>query len=79
MAAEGSRAHGWGWSFALGILSVVPGLVFLFGGPVISILVLAVVLAVYVLMTGVTLVALAFAVRKLPATVEDVLHREGKA
>jgi uncharacterized membrane protein HdeD (DUF308 family) len=68
------RAHGWGWSFALGILSVVAGLIFLFGSPVISILVLAIVLAVYVLMTGVTLVALAFAVRKLTTTVEDALR-----
>jgi uncharacterized membrane protein HdeD (DUF308 family) len=57
-------AKGWGWSFAFGLLSVVAGLVFLFGSPILSLVVLAIVLAIYVIMTGVTLIALALAVRK---------------
>ena len=63
------EAKGWGWSFAMGLLSVVAGLIFLFGSPAISVAVLAIVLAVHVLMTGVTLVALAFAIRNLANTV----------
>lgn len=59
-----NAAKGWGWSFAFGLLSVVAGLVFLFGSPVVSLVVLAVVLAIYVIMTGATLIALALAVRK---------------
>jgi uncharacterized membrane protein HdeD (DUF308 family) len=57
-------AKGWGWSFALGLLSVVAGLAFLFGSPVVSLVVLAILLAIYVIMAGVTLVILALAVRK---------------
>jgi uncharacterized membrane protein HdeD (DUF308 family) len=63
------QAKGWGWSFAMGLLSVLAGLVFLFGSPLISVAVLAIVLAVHVLMTGVTLVALALAIRRLAANV----------
>ena len=59
-----NAAKGWGWSFAFGLLSAVAGLVFLFGSPVVSLVVLAVVLAIYVIMTGATLIALALAVRK---------------
>ena len=59
-----NAAKGWGWSFAFGLLSVVAGLVFLFGSPIVSLVVLAVVLAIYVIMTGATLIALALAVRK---------------
>jgi uncharacterized membrane protein HdeD (DUF308 family) len=58
-----NAAKGWGWSFAFGLLSVVAGLVFLFGSPIVSLVVLAVVLAIYVIMTGATLIALALAVR----------------
>lgn len=63
------EATGWGWSFAMGLLSVVAGLIFLFGSPAISVAVLAIVLAVHVLMTGATLVALAFAIRRLAKAV----------
>ena len=59
-----NAAKGWGWSFAFGLLSAVAGLVFLFGSPIVSLVVLAVVLAIYVIMTGATLIALALAVRK---------------
>jgi uncharacterized membrane protein HdeD (DUF308 family) len=64
--AWGARnaAKGWGWSFAFGLLSVVAGVVFLFGSPILSLVVLAIVLAIYVIITGVTLIALALAVRK---------------
>jgi uncharacterized membrane protein HdeD (DUF308 family) len=57
-------ATGWGWSFAFGLLSVIAGLFFLFGSPAVTVLVLGLVLAFYVFMTGVMLVALAFAVRR---------------
>lgn len=57
-------ANGWGWSFAFGLLSAVAGLVFLFGSPILSLVVLAILLAVYVIMTGATLIALALAIRK---------------
>ncbi len=57
-------ATGWGWGFALGLLSVLAGLFFLFASPANSVLVLALVLAFYVFMTGVILVALAFAIRR---------------
>jgi uncharacterized membrane protein HdeD (DUF308 family) len=30
----------WGWAFALGLISVLAGLVFLFGNPIISVVVL---------------------------------------
>lgn len=63
------EAKGWGWSFAMGLLSVVAGLIFLFGSPVVSVAVLAVVLAVHVLATGLTLIALAFAIRSLAKAV----------
>jgi uncharacterized membrane protein HdeD (DUF308 family) len=59
-----NAAKGWGWSSAVGLLSAVAGLVFLFGSPIVSLVVLAVVLAIYVIMTGATLIALALAVRK---------------
>jgi uncharacterized membrane protein HdeD (DUF308 family) len=59
-----NAAKGWGWSFAFGLLSVVAGLVFLFGSPILSLVLLAIVLAIYVIITGVTLIALALAVRK---------------
>jgi uncharacterized membrane protein HdeD (DUF308 family) len=59
-----TAAKGWGWSFAFGLLSAVAGLVFLFGSPILSLVVLAILLAVYVIMTGVTLIALALAIRK---------------
>lgn len=70
-----ASTHGWGWSFALGLLGVVAGLVFLFGSTAISLVVLALVLAVYVLMTGFTLLVLAFAVRKATT----VIAREAAA
>ena len=57
-------AKGWGWSLAFGLLSAVAGLVFLFGSPILSLVVLAILLAIYVIVTGVTLIALALAVRK---------------
>lgn len=63
------EAKGWGWSFAMGLMSVLAGLVFLFGSPAISVAVLAIVLAVHVLMTGTTLVLLAFAIRRLAKVV----------
>ena len=59
-----NAAKGWGWSFAFGLLSAVAGLVFLFGSPMLSLVVLAILLAIYVIMTGVTLIALAWAIRK---------------
>ena len=64
--AWGARkaANGWGWSFAFGLLSAVAGLVFLFGSPILSLVVLAILLAVYVVITGATLIALALAIRK---------------
>lgn len=61
------EAAGWTWSFSMGVLSVVAGLVFLFGSPAISVAVLAIILAVHVVTTGVTLIALAFAIRGLAA------------
>ena len=57
-------AKGWGWSFALGLLSAVAGLVFLFGSPMLSVVVLAILLAIYVIITGVTLITLALAIRR---------------
>ena len=59
-----ATATGWGWGFAFGLLSVVAGLFFLFGSPADSVLILALVLAFYVLIIGVTLVVLAFAIRR---------------
>jgi uncharacterized membrane protein HdeD (DUF308 family) len=64
-------AKGWGWPFALGLLSVVAGLFFLFGSPANTVLVLALVLACYVFLTGVTLVALALAIRQAATAVAD--------
>jgi uncharacterized membrane protein HdeD (DUF308 family) len=66
-------AEGWGWSFASGLLSVVAGLVFLLGSPIISLTALAIVLAVYVLMTGFTMVGVALAVRRLTHDIETQL------
>jgi uncharacterized membrane protein HdeD (DUF308 family) len=62
-----NEAKGWGWSLAFGLLSAVAGLVFLFGSPLLSLVVLAILLALYVIMTGATLIALALAVRKATA------------
>ena len=59
-----ATATGWGWGFAFGLLSVVAGLFFLFGSPADSVLILALVLAFYVFIVGVTLVVLAFAIRR---------------
>lgn len=58
-------ARGWGWSFAGGLLSVVAGLIFLIGSPIISLVALAIVLGIYVLTTGVNMVSLAFVIRRL--------------
>jgi len=66
-----NAAKGWGWSFAFGLLSAVAGLVFLFGSPIVSLVVLAVVLAIYVIMTGATLIALALAVRKATTSLAE--------
>src|SRR6185312_4512762 len=60
---------GWGWSFALGLIAVLGGLVFLFGNPVISVAALAIVLAVYTIIAGVMLLTLATAVRRMGAGV----------
>ncbi|HEX2360513.1 MAG TPA: DUF308 domain-containing protein [Jiangellaceae bacterium] len=57
-------ATGWGWSFAFGLLSVLVGLILLFGSPAESVVLLAIALAIYVFMTGITLVAMAFAIRR---------------
>jgi uncharacterized membrane protein HdeD (DUF308 family) len=46
------------------LLSVIAGLIFLFGSPILSVVVLVILLAGYVIMTGVTLVMLSLAVRK---------------
>jgi uncharacterized membrane protein HdeD (DUF308 family) len=67
-------ARGWGWAFALGVLAVLAGLVFLFGNPVISVVVLAVVLACYMIFSGVTLLVLSFAVRRLTSAVSTALN-----
>jgi uncharacterized membrane protein HdeD (DUF308 family) len=64
-------AKGWGWPFALGLLSVLAGLFFLFGSPANTVLVLALVLACYVFLTGVILVALALAIRQAATAVAD--------
>ena len=48
--------------FALGLLSAVAALVFLFGSPILSLVVLAILLAIYVIMTSVTLIRLAWAI-----------------
>jgi uncharacterized membrane protein HdeD (DUF308 family) len=68
-------AHGWGWSFAIGLLSVVAGLVFLFGNPAISLVALAIVLAIYTIMAGITLIMMAFAVRRLTEGTVESLRR----
>lgn len=57
-------ASSWVWSFILGLLAVIAGLIFLFGSPILSVVVLVILLAGYVIMTGITLIALALAVRK---------------
>ena len=61
-----------GLEFAFGLLSAVAGLVFLFGSPLLSLVVLAILLALYVVMTGVTLIALALAVRKATTALAEV-------
>ena len=66
-----ATATGWGWGFAFGLLSVVAGLFFLFGSPADSVLVLALVLAFYVFIIGVTLVVLAFAIRRATNAIAD--------
>lgn len=74
-AAFGSRSttRGWGWPFAFGLLSVIAGLIFLFGSPVLSVLVLALVLAVQVITSGAVLVGIAFTIRKATGLLEDAL------
>jgi uncharacterized membrane protein HdeD (DUF308 family) len=71
-AAAAFRARrevgGWGWSFALGLLGVVAGLVVLLGNPVITVVALAVVLGCYLIVAGVTVLALALALRRVLAS-----------
>ncbi len=64
--AIGARAtlRGWGWSLFAGILSVIAGLIFLFGNAVLSVLVLALVLAVQIILTGANLISLSLALRR---------------
>ena len=50
------------------------GLVFLFGNPIISVMVLAIVLACYMIFSGVTLLVLSFAVRRLTSTISTALN-----
>jgi uncharacterized membrane protein HdeD (DUF308 family) len=64
-------ATGWGWSFAFGLLSVLVGLILLFGSPAESVVLLAIALAIYVFMTGVILVAMAFAIRRAATALGD--------
>jgi uncharacterized membrane protein HdeD (DUF308 family) len=66
-----ATATGWGWGFAFGLLSVVAGLFLLFGSPADSVLILALVLAFYVFIIGVTLVVLAFAIRRATNAIAD--------
>jgi uncharacterized membrane protein HdeD (DUF308 family) len=66
-----ATATGWGWGFAFGLLSVVAGLFFLLGSPADSVLILALVLAFYVFIIGVTLVVLAFAIRRATNAIAD--------
>ena len=66
-----ATATGWGWGFAFGLLSVVAGLFFLFGSPADSVLILALILAFYVFIIGVTLVVLAFAIRRATNAIAD--------
>ena len=66
-----ATATGWGWGFAFGLLSVVAGLFFLFGSPADSVLILALVLAFYVFIIGITLVVLAFAIRRATNAIAD--------
>lgn len=60
--------HGWGWSLTLGLISVLGGLLFLFGNPGISLVALAIVLAFYTIVAGVTLLALAVKVHRQAST-----------
>jgi uncharacterized membrane protein HdeD (DUF308 family) len=69
-----NEARGWGWAFALGLIAVLAGLVFLFGNPIISVVVLAIVLACYMIFSGVTLLVLSFAVRRLTSTISTALN-----
>ena len=50
----------------------VAGLVFLFGSPLVSLVVLAILLALYVILTGVLLIALALAVRKATTALAEL-------
>lgn len=59
-----STARGWGWSFAFGLLSVVAGLIFLFGNPAISLAALAIILACHILIAGFMTLVMAFTVRR---------------
>ena len=58
------RGERLGLELILGLLSVIAGLIFLFGSPILSVVVLVILLAGYVIMTGVTLIMLSLAVRK---------------
>jgi uncharacterized membrane protein HdeD (DUF308 family) len=60
---------GWGWGFALGLLEIVAGLILLFGSPVNSVTYIAIVLAIYVFITGFTMIMLAFAVRRVTTAI----------
>jgi uncharacterized membrane protein HdeD (DUF308 family) len=76
MAWQAKRtAVGWGWSFVLGLLSAAVGLAFLLGSLIITIVVLVVVLACYVIFSGIALVLLALAVRRLTGVVSRALRR----
>jgi len=66
-------ANSWAWSFILGLLAVIAGLIFLFSSPILSVVVLVILLAGYVIMTGITLIALALAVRKATTALAQTL------
>jgi uncharacterized membrane protein HdeD (DUF308 family) len=67
------EVEGWGWNLALGLISVAAGLFFIFGSTAVSLAVLAIVLGIHVAITGLTLVLLALAVRRLAQTVSSAL------
>jgi uncharacterized membrane protein HdeD (DUF308 family) len=66
--------EGWGWNLALGLISVAAGLFFIFGSTAVSLAVLAIVLGIHVAITGLTLVLLALAVRRLAQSVSSALN-----
>ena len=68
------EVEGWGWNLALGPISVAAGLFFIFGSTAVSLAVLAIVLGIHVAITGLTLVLLALAVRRLAQTVFSALN-----